>query len=271
VNSVSVRTPQSLRAKLAAHLGCEPSQVSLTRSTTDGCNIVLAGLRLGADDEVVTTDVEHFGLIGPLHASGAKVVTAPEDKILDAVTDRTRLIAVSHVSWVTGNSLDPAGIKAQTLSRTRRMAKRISRLPARMRQQARKIKMQTRRRMRRQKESSGRAALEIDRVGRRMRVDDDASSLLRGGIVYRRLPQRQFSPTYCFAVSGAARLACLGPSSVRAEPLPSRRFGFLTFIDPVGAWLTPDSADARFRCVERSEAGFNRFHRETGRRRRVAS
>jgi L-cysteine/cystine lyase len=103
-----------VRAKLAAHLGSEPSQVSLTRSTTDGCNIVLAGLRLGADDEVVTTDVEHFGLIGPLHASGAKVVTAPEEKILDAVTDRTRLIAVSHVSWVTGNSLDPAGIKAQT-------------------------------------------------------------------------------------------------------------------------------------------------------------
>jgi L-cysteine/cystine lyase len=103
-----------VRAKLAAHLGSEPSQVSLTRSTTDGCNIVLAGLRLGQDDEVVTTDVEHFGLIGPLHASGAKVVTAPEDKILDAVTDRTRLIAVSHVSWVTGNSLDPAGIKSQT-------------------------------------------------------------------------------------------------------------------------------------------------------------
>jgi len=103
-----------VRAKLAAHLGSEPSQVSLTRSTTDGCNIVLAGLRLGQDDEVVTTDVEHFGLIGPLHASGAKVVTAPEDKVVEAVTDRTRLIAVSHVSWVTGNSLDPVGLKAET-------------------------------------------------------------------------------------------------------------------------------------------------------------
>jgi L-cysteine/cystine lyase len=103
-----------VRAKLAGHLGAEPSQVALTRSTTDGCNIVLAGLGLGPDDEVVTTDVEHFGLIGPLHASGAKVVTVPEDKVVDAVTDRTRLIAISHVSWVTGNSLDPAGIKAET-------------------------------------------------------------------------------------------------------------------------------------------------------------
>jgi L-cysteine/cystine lyase len=103
-----------VRAKLAALFGVEPTQVALTRSTTDGCNIVLAGLDLGSDDEIVTTDVEHFGLIGPLHASGARIVTAPEDGILDSVTDRTRLIAVSHVSWVTGNSLDPASIKAET-------------------------------------------------------------------------------------------------------------------------------------------------------------
>ena len=54
-----------VRAKLASQLGAEPSQVSLTRSTTDGCNIVLAGLDLGPEDEVVTSDVEHFGLIGP--------------------------------------------------------------------------------------------------------------------------------------------------------------------------------------------------------------
>ncbi len=105
---------EEIRGKLAALLGIEPSLVSLTRSTTAGCNIVLAGLGLGPDDEIVTSDVEHFGLIGPLAASGARVVTAPEGGILDAVTDRTRLIAISHVSWVTGNSLDPARVKAET-------------------------------------------------------------------------------------------------------------------------------------------------------------
>jgi len=103
-----------VRAKLAALLSVEPTQVALTRSTTDGCNIVLAGLDLGPDDEVVTSDVEHFGLIGPLHASSARIVTAPEDRILEAVTDRTRVIAISHVSWVTGNTLDPVRIKAET-------------------------------------------------------------------------------------------------------------------------------------------------------------
>jgi L-cysteine/cystine lyase len=103
-----------LRGKLASLLSVEPSQVALTRSTTDGCNIVLAGLDLGPDDEIVTSDVEHFGLIGPVAASAARVVTAPEDKILDAVTERTKLIAISHVSWVSGNSLEPERVKAET-------------------------------------------------------------------------------------------------------------------------------------------------------------
>jgi L-cysteine/cystine lyase len=103
-----------LRAKLAVQLGVDAAQVALTRSTTDGCNIVLAGLDLGRDDEIVTSDVEHFGLIGPLHASGVRIVTAPEDRILDAVTDQTKLIAISHVSWVAGNSLQPERVKAET-------------------------------------------------------------------------------------------------------------------------------------------------------------
>jgi L-cysteine/cystine lyase len=93
-----------LRARVAALVGAEPEQVALTASTTDGCNIVLAGLGLGPEDEVVTTDSEHFGLLGPLHASGARiVVTAPEpDAILAAVGTRTRLLAISQVLWTTG-------------------------------------------------------------------------------------------------------------------------------------------------------------------------
>ncbi len=96
-----------VRAALAALVGAEPEQVSLTGSTTDGCNIVLGGLGLGPEDEVVTTAEEHFGLIGPLHASGARVVVvAPEaEAVLAAVTPRTKLIAVSQVLWTTGRVL----------------------------------------------------------------------------------------------------------------------------------------------------------------------
>ena len=105
---------ERVRAKLAALIGVPPANVALTTSTTNGCNVVLAGLGLGPDDEVVTTDEEHFGLLGPLRASGARVRVAPTrglasadalGRLLDAVSSRTRLLALSHVSWVTGNVL----------------------------------------------------------------------------------------------------------------------------------------------------------------------
>jgi L-cysteine/cystine lyase len=105
---------EEARRGLAAVLGVEPGLVALTDSTTRGCQIVLAGLALGAEDEIVTTDQEHFGLTGPVHASGARVVLAEADEeaIVAAVTPRTRLVATSHVLWTTGRRLDLAGVRA---------------------------------------------------------------------------------------------------------------------------------------------------------------
>lgn len=103
-----------VRAKLAETLSVEAAQVSLTRSTTEGCNLVLAGLGLDPEDEIVTSDVEHFGLLGALAVSKARVIAVPPEEIVGAVTERTRLIAISHVSWVTGNSLEPERVKAET-------------------------------------------------------------------------------------------------------------------------------------------------------------
>ncbi len=107
---------EQARRGLAAVLGVPPELVALTDSTTRGCQVVTAGLRLGPDDEVVTTDQEHFGLTGPLHASGARVVVveATEEAILAAVTPRTRLLATSHVLWTTGRRLDVARLRAES-------------------------------------------------------------------------------------------------------------------------------------------------------------
>ena len=55
-----------VRAKLAAFVNVAPENLALATSTTNGCNMVVAGLGLGPDDEVVTTDGEHFGLLGAL-------------------------------------------------------------------------------------------------------------------------------------------------------------------------------------------------------------
>ncbi len=93
-----------LSRRLAALVQVEPERVALTASTTDGCNIVLGGLGLEPEDEIVTTTDEHFGLLGPLHACGARIVVASPDpdELLAAVTPRTRLLALSHVLWTTG-------------------------------------------------------------------------------------------------------------------------------------------------------------------------
>src|SRR5687768_14828405 len=102
---------ERVRGLLAGEIGVDADRVALTRATTDGCNVVLAGLDLGSDDEVVTTDTEHFGLLGALGVSHARVRVArvrdlPADRALEAILaevgPRTRLIAIQHVSWVTG-------------------------------------------------------------------------------------------------------------------------------------------------------------------------
>jgi L-cysteine/cystine lyase len=101
-----------LREVLARAIGADASRMALTTSTSEGCRIVLAGLGLGPEDEVVTTDAEHFGLLGPLRSSGACVRIAevrgraPGDllaAIVGAVGPRTRLVAVSHVLWIDGH------------------------------------------------------------------------------------------------------------------------------------------------------------------------
>jgi selenocysteine lyase/cysteine desulfurase len=111
------------RGRLGELIGVPRENVALTSATTDACNIVAAGLRLGPDDDVVTTDVEHFGLTGPLHASGARVRVARVkarpaaealELVLAAVTPRTRLLALSHVAWTTGQVLPIAELRRET-------------------------------------------------------------------------------------------------------------------------------------------------------------
>ncbi|HEX6700087.1 MAG TPA: aminotransferase class V-fold PLP-dependent enzyme [Gaiellaceae bacterium] len=112
-----------MRERLAGAIGAPADRVALTGSTTDGCNIVLAGLPLGPGDEVVTTSSEHPGLLAPLHATGAtvrvaEVTTRPAaealEAILAAVTPRTRLLALSHVIWTTGQVIPVHELKAET-------------------------------------------------------------------------------------------------------------------------------------------------------------
>lgn len=107
---------EEARAGFAAVLEVDPLHVALTDSTSRGCSIVLSGLGLGPDDEVVMTDQEHFGLTAAVHAAGVRVVLTDgdEDALLAAVTPRTRLIATSHVLWTTGRRLDLGRVRDES-------------------------------------------------------------------------------------------------------------------------------------------------------------
>jgi selenocysteine lyase/cysteine desulfurase len=101
-----------LRAGYAARLGCALDDVALTTSTTDGIARVLVGLDLRRGDEIVTSDEEHPGVLGPLSAQrarGVAVRVAPFARVPDAAGPRTRLVVCSHVSWRRG-ALAPAAL-----------------------------------------------------------------------------------------------------------------------------------------------------------------
>lgn len=103
---------EELRAAVGRVIGAPAEALALTTSTTEGCNVVVAGLGIGRGDEVVTTDAEHPGLLGPLRLSGAtvryaEVCHAPAAEALARIeaelTPRTRLVALSHVLWTNGH------------------------------------------------------------------------------------------------------------------------------------------------------------------------
>jgi L-cysteine/cystine lyase len=102
----------ALRAAYAQALGCAPENVALTTSTSDGVATALTGLDLRPGDEIVTSDTEHPGLNGPLQAirdvRGVSVRAVPLRDVADAVGPRTRVVACSHVSWLSGEVAPPA-------------------------------------------------------------------------------------------------------------------------------------------------------------------
>jgi selenocysteine lyase/cysteine desulfurase len=94
-----------LRTGYARVMGCDPADVALTTSTSEGVGAVMAGMDLGPGDEIVSSDQEHPGVLGPLKAAldrGAEVRLVPFEELANAVRATTTLVVCSHVGWVSG-------------------------------------------------------------------------------------------------------------------------------------------------------------------------
>lgn len=106
------------RTLFARLIGAHPEEVALVGSTSEGLNVVANMLDFGPGDSVVVTDVEFPSNLFPwlnLERKGVEVRTArvlgaasPLDQLAEKVDEKTRLLAVSHVSFVNGLKLDLA-------------------------------------------------------------------------------------------------------------------------------------------------------------------
>lgn len=133
LSTISTERYEAVRGIIARFLNApSEDEIVLNSGTTEGINLVAYGWampRMKAGDEIILSVMEHHANIVPWHFLRERqgVVlkwVEPEadgsldpQKVLDAITDRTRLIAVTHMSNVLGTRVDVATISAGAKAR----------------------------------------------------------------------------------------------------------------------------------------------------------
>src|SRR5699024_7029016 len=106
-----------LATRFALFAGCDADEVAFTRGTGEGLSFVANGLDLASGDEVLTTSQEHPAALAPwlFQARRRGIVVKQVDlphnansaaqwiqAITAGLTDRTRVLAFSHVQYSDG-------------------------------------------------------------------------------------------------------------------------------------------------------------------------
>jgi cysteine desulfurase/selenocysteine lyase len=133
LSNLATERYEAVRGKVARFLGAgSEEEIVFTSGTTEGINLVSyawAAPRLQAGDEIVLSILEHHANIVPWHflreRQGVvlKWVDCAEDgsldpqAVIDAIGPRTRLVAVTQMSNVTGTIVDVAAICAAARER----------------------------------------------------------------------------------------------------------------------------------------------------------
>ena len=122
LSNISTDRYEAVRGIIARFLGApDARQIVLNSGSTEGINMVAyswAMPRMQEGDEIVLSVMEHHANIVPWHflreRMGVKLVwvepepdgSLPADKVLAAITPRTKLVAITHVSNVLGTVVD---------------------------------------------------------------------------------------------------------------------------------------------------------------------
>lgn len=130
LSNLATENYEAVRATIARFLGApDPEEIVFASGATEAINLVSyawAAPRLKAGDEIVLSVLEHHANIVPWHFLRERqgVVlrwvepepdgSLPSDKVLAAITPKTRLIALTHMSNVTGTVVDIGAVARGT-------------------------------------------------------------------------------------------------------------------------------------------------------------
>ena len=108
---------EGVRQRLAASFGCDPEEIAITRNASESLEIVQLGIRLERGDEVLTTNQDYPRMLTTWRQRErregivVKEISFPvpppsqddlADRIERAVTPRTKVIHVCHITNLTG-------------------------------------------------------------------------------------------------------------------------------------------------------------------------
>lgn len=115
-----VEDKKAMAAKLAAVAGCSPDELIVTRNTTESLDMIIGGLDWNPGDEAVFAEQDYgsmrdmFSQVAKRYGVVNKVVSVPnhpesDEEIVNlyasAITEKTKLLMVSHMINITGQIL----------------------------------------------------------------------------------------------------------------------------------------------------------------------
>lgn len=90
------------RGALGGYVGAAADDLTFVPNATTGVNLAIRALDLREGDEVLTTDLEYGACVLAWQRSPATLVQAPLGSLFEHVTERTRVLFVSHITSETG-------------------------------------------------------------------------------------------------------------------------------------------------------------------------
>lgn len=111
-----VNTTAETKSLLGKLINCSADNIAFTDNTTNGLNILAQGLKWNEGDEIILNDLEFPANVYPFlnvkeKGVNLKIIKSENgrvvpEKLMEAVTEKTKLISVSFVQFLTGYRID---------------------------------------------------------------------------------------------------------------------------------------------------------------------